>query len=106
MGFYWGGELIIMLEIVPVQAGVFCILSREKMSTYFLYFDCCSYSGSQNKDGQALHTIFVEYIEGMRLFLESESDKDSPTLQEIRLHYAGFVHRLIRSISREYSPCL
>ena len=67
------------------------------LSLLYLY----SYSGSQSKDGQALHSIFVDYIEGMRLFLESEGDKDSPTLQEIRLHYAGFIHRLIRSISRK-----
>ena len=34
MGFYWGGELIIMLEIVPVLAGVFCILSRKKLQLF------------------------------------------------------------------------
>ena len=47
---------------------------------------------------QPLNNTFVEYIEGMRLFLESESDKDSPTLMEIRLHFSGFIARLIRSI--------
>ena len=50
------------------------------------------------KEMQPLNNTFVEYIEGMRLFLESESDKDSPTLMEIRLHFSGFIARLIRSI--------
>ncbi|XP_033646304.1 protein furry homolog-like isoform X1 [Asterias rubens] len=62
-----------------------------------------SFSGSLNKDGQALHntSVLAEYIEGMRLVLETEGDKDSPTLHEIRLHYSGLVSRLIKSIPAE-----
>ena len=38
---------------------------------------------------------FVEYIDGARLYLEGESDRDLPTLQDIRLHYSRFVRYLI-----------
>ena len=84
-------------SVKPVKLVLFCHLNLTLSTSIY------SYSGSQSKDGQVLHSIFVDYIEGMRLFLESEGDKDSPTLQEIRLHYAGFIHRLIRSISRKES---
>ncbi|XP_038055333.1 protein furry homolog-like isoform X2 [Patiria miniata] len=62
-----------------------------------------SFSGSLNKDGQTLHnaSVLADYIENMRLVLESEGDKDSPTLHEIRLHYSGLVARLIKSIPAE-----
>ncbi|XP_033097375.1 protein furry homolog [Anneissia japonica] len=60
-----------------------------------------SFVRGMNKDSQSLNSIFVEYIDGMRLFLESEGDKDSPTLQEIRLHFSGFIHKLIRSMPVE-----
>ncbi|XP_063955306.1 protein furry homolog [Lytechinus pictus] len=54
------------------------------------------------KETQPLNSTFIDYIEGMRLFLESESDKDSPTLMEIRLHFSGFIGRLIRSVPAEH----
>ena len=76
---------------------------------YFLlsFCDLCSFSGSLNKDGQALHntSVLAEYIEGMRLVLETEGDKDSPTLHEIRLHYSGLVSRLIKSIPGKLLNC-
>ncbi|PIK60399.1 hypothetical protein BSL78_02697 [Apostichopus japonicus] len=48
------------------------------------------------KDCATLHQTFVSYVDGMRQVLDAEGDKDSPTLVEIRLHYSGFIHRLIR----------
>ncbi|XP_071510567.1 protein furry homolog-like [Diadema antillarum] len=58
------------------------------------------------KEIPSLNGTFVDYIEGMRLFLESESDKDSPTLMEIRLHFSGFIARLIRSVPAEHRASL
>ena len=46
------------------------------------------------KDG-CLTKTFVEYIEGARMYLESESNGDLPILQEMRLHYSRFVRHLI-----------
>ena len=46
----------------------------------------------------SLCATFVEYIDGARMFLESEADKDSAALQEIRLHFSDFIRHLIRTI--------
>eukprot|EP00058_Branchiostoma_floridae_P025945 XP_002611435.1 hypothetical protein BRAFLDRAFT_63933 [Branchiostoma floridae] len=61
-----------------------------------VFSDSCA--GTLDKDSNMLVPLFVEYMDGMRMFLESEGDKDSPTLQDIRLHFSGFVHKMIRSI--------
>lgn len=55
-----------------------------------------------DRDAGTLNTSFVEYIDGARLFLESENDKDVPEIvQEIKLHFCNFVHKLIKSFSLE-----
>jgi len=37
----------------------------------------------------------VEFIDGVRLVAEMEADKDSPLLNDIRIHFSRFIHRLI-----------
>lgn len=46
-------------------------------------------------DNHSLTKPFVEYIDGARIYLEGESDRDLPTLQDIRLHFSRFVKHLI-----------
>ena len=45
--------------------------------------------------------IFIEYIDGVRGFLETETDKDQqlsiPIVKEIRIHFLGFIRHLIAS---------
>lgn len=53
-----------------------------------------------DRDAGTLNATFVEYIEGARLFLESENDKDA-SVQEIKLHFCNFVHKLIKSFPLE-----
>lgn len=48
-----------------------------------------------DKDDHSLTKPFVEYIDGARLYLEGESDRDISTLQDIRLHFSKFVRHLI-----------
>lgn len=50
---------------------------------------------------ESLHSTFVEYIEGARIFLETEADKESQMLQEIRLHFTEFIRHLIRNTAGE-----
>ena len=47
------------------------------------------------KGKNSLNKTFVEYIDGARQYLESESDKDLPILQDIRLHFSRFIRQLI-----------
>lgn len=55
-----------------------------------------------DRDAGSLNTTFVEYIDGARLFLEAENDKDVPEIvQEIKLHFCNFIHKLIKSFPLE-----
>lgn len=55
-----------------------------------------------DRDASSLNTTFVEYIDGARLYLETENDKDVPSIvQEIKQHFCGFIHKLIKSFSLE-----
>ncbi|GBM95380.1 Protein furry [Araneus ventricosus] len=55
-----------------------------------------------DRDASSLNTTFVEYIDGARLYLESENDKDAlGIVQEIKQHFCGFIHKLIKSFSLE-----
>lgn len=56
---------------------------------------CFSESAIIDQSEHSLTKPFVEYIDGARLYLEGESDRDLPTLQDIRLHYSKFVRHLI-----------
>ncbi|KAL4229825.1 hypothetical protein ACF0H5_010217 [Mactra antiquata] len=57
-------------------------------------------------DNHCLTKPFVEYIDGARIYLEGESDRDLPTLQDIRLHFSKFVKHLICNTPGEYKPTL
>ena len=46
-------------------------------------------------DDRCLSKPFVEYIDGVRIYLEGESNGDLPILQDIRLHFSKFVRHLI-----------
>lgn len=76
-------QLVRVLEIIAEQ-GTFgvssCVLDRET---------------------QSLHPTFVEYMDGARLFLESEPDKNSASVKEITLHFCNFIRKMIKSFNRK-----
>ncbi|XP_029647107.1 protein furry isoform X5 [Octopus sinensis] len=51
--------------------------------------------GGIDTDNNSLSSTFLDYIEGTRLYLEGENEKDLPNLKEIRLHFSGFIQQLI-----------
>lgn len=55
-----------------------------------------------DKDTQSLHSTFIEFIDGARLFLEGESEKDVQAVQDIKLHFCNFVRKMIKSFPRMY----
>ncbi|XP_078324713.1 protein furry-like isoform X3 [Crassostrea virginica] len=63
-------------------------------------------SGVIDKDEHCLNKTFVEYIDGARQYLESESDRNLPDLQDIRLHFSRFVRELISNTPMEYKRTL
>ena len=63
---------------------------------------CFSPSGVLDEKNESLTSTFVEYIDGARQYLESESDKDLPTLLDIRFQFSEFIRNLIRNTPGEH----
>nr|AOV18883.1 furry [Lymnaea stagnalis] len=59
-------------------------------------------SGIIDTDTGSLTSMFVDYIDGARQYLEGENDRDLPILQEIRLHFSGFIQHLICNTPMDY----
>jgi len=50
----------------------------------------------------SLSTVFVEFIDGVRLVTEMEADKDFPLLNDIRVYFSRFIHHLVTNTPSEY----
>ena len=58
-------------------------------------FKCTfSFDGELNPMSQSIR----EYIDGMRIILELENDKDETSLVQLRLYFSKFLHKMIKSI--------
>lgn len=54
------------------------------------------------RETMSLHPTFVEYIEGARLYLETETDKDNSSIRDVKKHFCDFIRIMIKSFSRKY----
>ena len=73
---------------------------HEKELTVIMTFVCVTlFSQSEiiNPHTDSLSTSFVEFIDGMRLVIEMEADKEYPPGSDIRLHFSRFIHGLIHN---------
>ena len=52
-------------------------------------------------DEQQFKKTFNEYVDGMHAYLDSEAEKHSDLIVQIRLHFSIFLHKLIDSVSKE-----
>lgn len=52
-------------------------------------------------DRSALHFAFLEYMDGARLYLESEPDKNTTYVREIVHYFCSFIRKMIKSFSRK-----
>lgn len=59
---------------------------------------CFQDSASELVTEDGLCATFIDYIDGTRLYLESESDKDMPAIMQLRLHFANFIYKMITSV--------
>lgn len=53
------------------------------------------------RDSMSLHPTFCDYIEGARLYLEAEVDKDNTSMREVKIHYCDFIRVMIKNFSRK-----
>lgn len=58
-------------------------------------------TASLDREADGLNSTFVEYIDGMRLHLENENDKENASIQEMRTRFCGFLTHLIKSFPIE-----
>ncbi|KAJ7393114.1 hypothetical protein OS493_008413 [Desmophyllum pertusum] len=56
---------------------------------------CFRDSASELVMEDGLCATFIEYIDGTRSYLESESEKDMPAIMQLRLHFAHFLYKMI-----------
>lgn len=56
---------------------------------------------SIDRDTSILHPIIIEYIEGARLYLEAEIDKDNSSIKEVKIHFCDFIRKMIKNCSSE-----
>ncbi|CAL4082255.1 unnamed protein product, partial [Meganyctiphanes norvegica] len=75
--------------------------------TLIKMFEMCAEQGTfalcenvLDSDSGALQKRYIEYIDGARLYLESENDKDN-TLVQIKTHFCHFVRKLVHSFTLE-----
>lgn len=52
-----------------------------------------------DRDTHGLHPTILEYIDGARICLETEADKES--LRDIKSHFCNFIKKMIKSFPRE-----
>lgn len=53
------------------------------------------------RDSMSLHPTFVDYMEGARLYLEAEVDKDNTSMREVKIHFCDFIRIMIKNFSRK-----
>jgi hypothetical protein len=45
--------------------------------------------------------LHLDYMEGARLYLEAETDKDNTSMREVKIHFCDFIRIMIKNFSRE-----
>lgn len=88
-----------------------CLLIRVKHHCFFIVFKIISFFLLQffhsscviERETMSLHPTFVEYIEGARLYLETETDKENTSIREVKKHFCDFIRIMIKSFSRKYT---
>jgi hypothetical protein len=53
------------------------------------------------RDTMSLHPTFVDYMDGARLYLEAEIDKDNTSMREVKVHFCDFIRIMIKNFSRK-----
>jgi len=100
-------QLVKVFELVAehgtfgIRRGFLIKLQQPHNYLLLIYSQCVL-----DRDSSSLHPTFVEYVEGARQYLESEPDKDSSALKEIKLHFCDFLRKMLKSFSRNLIQCI
>lgn len=84
--------------LTPPSFAPYFLLSEKSIAIYLSF----SFSPAVlDRETQSLHPTFVEYIDGARIYLENETDKEAPAVRDIKLHFCNFIRKMIKSFSRK-----
>lgn len=75
------------------------------MNFFFVHFKINIFVHSScviEREAMSLHPTFVEYMDGARLYLETETDKDNASIREVKIHFCDFIRIMIKNFSRKY----
>lgn len=53
------------------------------------------------RDTMSLHPTFVDYMDGARMYLEADIDKDNTSMREVKVHFCDFIRIMIKNFSRK-----
>lgn len=59
-----------------------------------------------DKDSQSLNSILVEFIDGVRYYLENEPDKNSSSVRDLTLSSCYCIRKIVKNFSCKYSLCI
>ena len=71
------------------------------MGSIFSLLTESTYLSCGNGEGNPLHPVVIEFLDGMRQCLELDTDRDSMTGREVRSCFALFVTNLIDCFPRK-----
>lgn len=55
-----------------------------------------------DKDSQSLNSVLVEFIDGVRYYLENEPDKNSSSVRDLTLSCCYFLRKMIKNFTCKY----
>lgn len=102
-------QLVRVLELIAEYGtfGIWLVIDLLNIVPYnyfmfFIKFGVFCSPAVLDRETQSLHPTFVEYIDGARLYLENETDKEAPAVRDIKLHFCNFVRKMIKSFTRKF----
>lgn len=97
-------QLVRVLKLIA-EHGTFgessSVLERDTLhptfvGEFFNNYSCLFYLYQVCKSSSIL-----DYMEGARLYLETETDKDNTSMREVKIHFCDFIRIMIKNFSRK-----
>jgi hypothetical protein len=99
-------QLVRVLKLIA-ENGIFgessCVLERDTLHPTFVG-ECANFC--KKKYVLIYFKLITDYMEGARLYLEAETDKDNTSMREVKIHFCDFIRIMIKNFSRKHKEIL
>lgn len=72
----------------------YCVFENNMVTCFGIHSSCVI-----ERDTMSLHPTFVEYMDGARLYLEMDTDKENASLRDVKIHFCDFIRKMIKNFS-------